>query len=144
MRIIKSSGIGAIFIVCLFSLVLLIISSCSNTTADSTVTLTWDVPTTNDDGTPFWDLAGYELFVGASPHIYGRTIKIPIGDRLLSCKEVGDNKKGLKNTTKCSYTVTGLQQGDYYFVISVYNTSGNKSGYSNEVNKTASRSIENK
>lgn len=106
--------------------------------------LTWDVPTTNTDGTPLTDLAGYELFMGTSPHNYTRTIKIPVGDSLLSCNDVGDNKDGSKKTPKCSYTVRGLQQGNYYFVISAYNSSANKSVYSNEVKKTASRSIEKK
>ena len=51
----------------------------------------------------------------------------------------GDSPIGVKiadveigNTAR--YTVTGLNDGeDYYFAVTAYNTSGNESGYSNEV-----------
>jgi hypothetical protein len=129
----------SVFVIIVLFLSLLFHSACSS--SDYTIVLIWDVPTTNTDGTPLTDLAGYELFMGTSSHKYSRTINIPIGDGLLSCKDVGDNKDGSKKITKCSYTVMGLQQGDYYFVISAYNTSGKKSVYSNEVKKTASRGI---
>jgi hypothetical protein len=111
---------------------------------DYSVMLTWDVPTTCTDGTPLTDLAGYELLMGTSPNNYSRAINIPVGDGLLSCKDASDNKNSSKKATKCSYTVTGLPQGDYYFVISAYNTYGNKSASSNEVKKTAALSMEKK
>ena len=142
MRRIKSTGINISLIVCSFFLSLVIVG-CSGT-ADNIVALTWDVPTTNTDGTPLTDLAGYELLVGTSPHNYSSTINIAVGDRLLSCKDAGDNRDSSNKITKCSYTVAGLKQGDYYFVICAYNTSGNKSAYSNEVKKTASHSTEKK
>jgi hypothetical protein len=113
---------------------LLLPSGCNS--RDYTVMLTWDVPTTNVDRTPLTDLAGYIVFIGTSPQNYSRTINIPIGDRLLSCKDTGNNEQSQKKTTKCSYTVTGLQQGDYYFAISAYNGS-KESTKSNEVKKTA-------
>jgi ABC-type glycerol-3-phosphate transport system substrate-binding protein len=54
---------------------LLIITGCggggdgsSNDSGSSTnsATLTWDAPTTNVDGTPLTDLAGYKVYYGTS------------------------------------------------------------------------------
>jgi hypothetical protein len=106
--------------------------------------LTWDVPTTNTDGTPLTDLAGYELSMGTSANNYTRTINIPAGDSLLSCKDGGYNKNSSINSARCSYTVSGLQQGEYYFAISAYNAAGKKSIYSNEVKKMATLSMHKK
>src|ERR1035437_5563828 len=110
---------SSIFMIATLFLSLLFTSGC--TSHDYTIMLTWDAPTTNTDRTPLTDLAGYELSVGTSPNNYSRTINIPVENRLLSCKNPGDNKESSKKTAKCSYTVTGLQQGDYYFVVAAYN-----------------------
>jgi len=133
---------SSIFAIMALFLLLLFPLGCSS--SDYTVMLTWDVPTTNTDGTPLTDLAGYELLMGTSPNNYSRSINIPVGDRLLSCKDDADNKNRSKKVTKCSYTVTGLPQGDYYFIISAYNSYGKKSTSSNEVKKTAAISMEKK
>jgi hypothetical protein len=116
--------------------VFILLSGCGG--CDYTVSLTWAVPSTNTNGTPLTDLAGYELLMGPSSGNYTRKIIIPAGDKLLSCEGSEDNKESSKKQTKCSYTLTGLQQGSYYFVISAYNAAGEKSVNSNEVNKTAS------
>jgi len=79
------------------------------------VTLSWDPPTTNIDGTPITDLAGYKVYYGNSSGTY--TSSIDVG-----------------NTT--TYTITGLQPGTYYFAVTAYDTSGNESDYSNEVTET--------
>ncbi len=79
------------------------------------VTLTWDAPTTNADGTPLTDLAGYKVYYGTSSRDYTKTI------------DVG-------NTT--TYQITGLSGGTYYFAVTAYDTSGNESDYSEEVSKS--------
>jgi hypothetical protein len=117
------------------------LQGCGN--PDYTVTLGWDVPTNNTDGSPLNDLAGYELSIGSSPGNYSRKIIIPLGDKLLTCNNSDVNSKP-KATAKCSYTVTGLKQGDYYLVVRAYNKIGLKSAYSNEVKKTAARIRDNK
>jgi fibronectin type 3 domain-containing protein len=62
------------------------------------------------------DLAGYSIRYGTSSRSY--TTKITVG-----------------KTTQ--YTVTGLSAGQtYYFAATAYDTSGNESGYSNEVRYT--------
>lgn len=81
-----------------------------------TVTLTWTAPTTNTDGTPLTDLAGYKLYYGKVSGTYTSVITI-----------VG-------NVT--TYTVTGLLDGTYYFVVTAYDAVGNESAYSNQVSYT--------
>jgi hypothetical protein len=80
------------------------------------VALSWDPPTTNTDGTPLTDIAGYKVYYGTASGNYSLSI------------DVG-------NVT--TYQVNNLTSGfTYYFVTTVYNTSGNESGYSNEINHT--------
>ncbi len=81
------------------------------------VTLSWDPPTTNADGTPLTDLAGYKVYYGNASGNY--TSNLDVG-----------------NVT--TYTVTGLQPGTYYFAVTAYDTSGNESDFSNEVSTTIS------
>ncbi|MEW6417445.1 MAG: DNRLRE domain-containing protein [Nitrospirota bacterium] len=78
-------------------------------------TLSWDPPTTNADGTPLLDLAGYNVYYGNTSSNYSQII------------DVG-------NIT--TYTVASLNDGTYYFAVTAYDTSGNESEYSNEVSKT--------
>jgi phosphodiesterase/alkaline phosphatase D-like protein len=70
--------------------------------------LTWN-PNTEPD------LTGYKIYFGTAAGIYGTPFV-------------------LGNQT--TYTVTGLGYGTYYFTVAAYDTSGNQSGYSNEVSKT--------
>lgn len=85
------------------------------TTFASDVTLTWQSPTTNSDGTPLTDLAGYKIYVSKASGVYADAINA--GNVL----------------TK---TLTNFCEGTYYFVATAYDTSGNESAYSNEVSKT--------
>jgi hypothetical protein len=78
-------------------------------------TLSWDPPTTNADGTPLTDLAGYKVYYGTVSGSYSQNINVG-------------------NIT--TYTVADLNNGTYYFAVTAYNTSGNESEYSNEVSKT--------
>lgn len=78
--------------------------------------LTWDPPTTNTDGTPLTDLAGYKVYYGTASGNYDTIV------------DAG-------NAT--SYTVTSLiSDVTYYFATTAYDTSANESGFSNEVSKT--------
>lgn len=83
-----------------------------------TVSLAWDAPTQNTDGSPLTDLAGYRVFYGTSSGNYSKSVY------------VGD-------TITC--VISNLSSGTtYYFVVTAYDTSGNESDYSNEVAKTTS------
>lgn len=79
------------------------------------VTLTWDAPTTNADGTPLTDLAGYKIYTSKAPGVYTEPA-IDVGNV----------------TTK---TLTNFCEGIYYFVATAYDVDGNESVYSNEVSK---------
>lgn len=79
-------------------------------------TLSWDAPTTNKDGSPLIDLAGYKVYYGTTSRNYSQNI------------DVG-------NVT--TYKVTNLTEGlTYYFAVTAYDTSRNESNYSNEASKT--------
>jgi hypothetical protein len=79
-------------------------------------TLSWDPPTTNEDGTPLTDLAGYKIYYGTSSGNYSQSV------------DVG------KVTT---FTAGNLTEGvTYYFAATAYDISANESKYSNEVSKT--------
>ncbi len=80
------------------------------------VTLSWDAPTTNEDGTPLSDLAGYIVYYGTSSGNY--TTNINVG-----------------NVT--TYQITNLADGlTYYFAVTAYDTVANQSSYSTEVSTT--------
>ncbi len=86
----------------------------SSTDTGNSAVLTWNAPTTNEDGTPLTDLAGYKIYYGMSHGKYTKVI------------DVG-------NITR--HKVKGLEPGAYYFVVTAYDTEGNESTYSNEVSK---------
>ena len=90
----------------------LTIISCSTRVLAADVTLSWSSNTEPD-------LGGYKVYYGAASHTYGNPVVI-----------------GLQT----SYTVTGLSNGTYYFSVTAYDTSGNESGFSNEVSKAISGS----
>lgn len=74
-----------------------------------TATLSWDANTESD-------LAGYKVYYGIAPGVYG----VPV--------DVG-------NVT--THVITGLEAGiTYYFAATAYDDSGNESGFSSEVSKS--------
>lgn len=81
------------------------------------VTLSWNAPTKDADGTTLKDLAGYYVYRGIQSRHYGKKIKV-----------AGDITE---------YTFTTLKKDvTYYFAVTAYDTSGNESGYSNEASMT--------
>jgi len=84
-------------------------------------TITWIAPTTNADGSPLNDLAGYRLY-------YSRT----------SGQYTGDNDE-INMPLATSYTVTipNANPGDtFYFRMTAFDTSNNESEPSNEISYT--------
>jgi hypothetical protein len=76
------------------------------------VTLTWDAPTQNDDGTSLTDLAGYRLYYGQASGVYGQSLDCGM-----------ENSKTLSGFSEC---VT------YFFSVRAYNSSGLESSPSVE------------
>ena len=81
----------------------------------ATTDIHWIPNNTNQDGTPLTDLAGYEAYCGAVSGNYTITVDIP-------------DPMATNATIDCS-TIP-----EPFIVLIAYDTSGNKSGYSNEVN----------
>ncbi len=100
----------------IYGMVLLLFIVISSSTAYAgEVTLSWNAPTTNEDGTPLTDLDGYIVYYGTASGSYSQ-----------------DTNVG--NVT--TYQVTGLTDGaTYYFSVTAYDTSGNESAYANENSK---------
>jgi len=82
------------------------------------VTLTWSAPTTNADGTPLTDLAGYKIYYGTESGNYSNIVDV-----------------GYLDGAEVSYSLE-LTDNRYYFAVTAYDTSGNESDYSNERAKT--------
>jgi PKD repeat protein len=79
----------------------------------ASVQLSWQAPTTDADGSPLTDLAGYKVYYGLRSAHYDVTLDV--GNAL-------------------SVAISGLIDGlTYYVAVTAYDTSGNESAFSNEV-----------
>ncbi len=90
-------------------------SSPSTPSQTGNVTLAWDAPTTNEDGSDLTDLAGYRVYYGTSSGSYTNSVNIG-------------------NITGA--TINSLSSGTWYFAITAYNSSGIESSYSTELSTT--------
>ncbi len=77
-------------------------------------TLSWLPPTTNANGTPLSDLAGYRIFYGTQ------------SGNLTSSRQV--NNPGI-----ATFVIDNLSAGRYYFSVAAVDVNGNTSGRSAEV-----------
>ena len=77
--------------------------------------LSWNSPTTNEDGSPLNDLAGYKLYYGSQPGQYTRVVTV--GDFMQA--EISD-----------------LNSGTWYLAVTAYDMYGNESSFSNEIYHT--------
>ncbi len=84
-------------------------------TPPNSVSLSWQAPTLNADGTPLGDLASFNIYYGSVS---------PLSDATATVVNVG-------NVT--TYTVRDLQPGVYYFAVSAVDQNGNASSLSDEV-----------
>ena len=80
--------------------------------ASGSATLSWTPPTTNTNGSPLTNLAGYRVHWGPAAGSYPNSVTL--------------NNPGLT-----SYVVESLAPGTYYFVVSARNSSGVESAMSN-------------
>ncbi|RJR15879.1 MAG: hypothetical protein C4581_11025 [Nitrospiraceae bacterium] len=91
-------------------------SSASSTgTEGGSVTLSWQAPATDENGSALNNLAGYKIYYGMSSNNYTRSI------------DVGSST---------SIVISNLSQGKWCFAVTAYNASGFESKYSNEMCKT--------
>ena len=81
--------------------------------AEGTLTVSWQPPTRNTDGTSLTDLTGYTLYYGTKPGVYTQT-------------------QSIDDPTATHAVIHGLQPGVRYFVaISANNKAGGHSALSN-------------
>jgi hypothetical protein len=80
-------------------------------------TLSWDAPTTNDDGSPLTNLAGFRVRWGQSSGNYS-------------------SSQTIMNPGLTTYVIENLANGTHYFVVTAINSTDMESDYSNEASKT--------
>jgi hypothetical protein len=84
---------------------------------NGTVTLSWNVPTTNTNGSPLTDLSGYKIDYGTSSSTLNQSISV-------------------SNPTTTAYTLQNLASGTWYFAIAAVTSDGMHSALSNVVSTT--------
>ena len=87
-------------------------------TGTGSVTLAWQPPTQNADGSLLTDLSGYNIYVGTTSSTY-------------DYMEIRLDNPGLT-----AYVVENLDPGTYYFAATAFNSSGVESAFSGEVVRT--------
>ena len=81
------------------------------------VTINWNAPTENTDGSALTDLAGFKIHYGTASGKYTQTITVG-------------------NPGLATYVVTNLAAGKYYFAVTAYSSAGTESTPSAEVSTT--------
>jgi hypothetical protein len=81
------------------------------------MTLTWNIPTENSDGTPLLDLAGFYIYYGLSWGNYSHRVRID-------------------NPSISTYLVENLLPDTYYVTATSFNSRGVESTFSNVAVKT--------
>jgi hypothetical protein len=81
------------------------------------ITLAWDSPRANAEGTALNNLAGYRIYYGLSSGVY-------------------PNKIDIADPSATEHTLYKLSPGTYYFVVTSYSDSGMESEHSKEVTIT--------
>jgi len=89
----------------------------SQSSASRTATLFWEAPSSNTNGSPLTDLAGYRIYYGTSPDELTQTVQL--------------SSVGLQ-----TYVIDGLEPGTWYFAIMALTRTGAESSLSNIVVKT--------
>jgi hypothetical protein len=89
----------------------------SGSTTASSATLRWIAPTTNTDGTPLRNLAGYEIHYGNRSLEYDRVLRVP-------------------GANVTSAVIENLGPATWYFAVLAYTSDGIESDFSAEASKT--------
>lgn len=82
-----------------------------------TATLSWEAPTTNTDGKPLTDLAGYRIYYGTDANNLVATVDL--------------DSVGLQ-----TYVIDDLGAATWYFAVRAYTSTGAESALSEVVSKT--------
>lgn len=82
----------------------------------ASVTLSWQAPTQNTDGTALTDLAGYKIYYGLDPQNFSNVIDIPTAG-------------------VTTYVVENLTPDTWYFAATALNGSGTESDFSSTITR---------
>ncbi|HWG29750.1 MAG TPA: putative Ig domain-containing protein [Steroidobacteraceae bacterium] len=85
--------------------------------ATGSATVSWVAPTTNSDGSPLTNLAGYTIHYGNSATALNQTVQVASAGAV-------------------SYVLSNLASGTWYFAVSAYTSSGSSSSLSAVASKT--------
>lgn len=97
------------------------------------VTLAWDSPSAETNQACPAQLSGYKIYMGNAPGVYSITQTLPING--LSCSPTGQaGSCGAIQT--CSYGISGLASGTWYFSVTAYDSAGTESVFSNTASHT--------
>jgi hypothetical protein len=96
--------------------VLISLLSVQNAFPTTAIALHWMAPTSNTDGSPLNNLAGFKIHYGTSSGTYTNSIDVGYAD---------------------SYTLSNLPDATYYIAATDYDSLGRESDYSNEVIRTS-------
>jgi len=91
--------------------------STGTTTGTGIATLSWTPPTTNSDGMPLTDLAGYRVYYGSDPQSLTQSVTISA-------------------TGLTTYVIGNLSTGTWYFALKSYNSANVESSLSPVVSTT--------
>jgi len=94
-------------------------SATAQSAGGQTATLFWEAPTSNTNGSPLTDLAGYRIYYGSNPRELVQTVQI--------------SSTGLQ-----TYVIDDLAPGTWYFAVMAIARNGAESTLSNIVVKTIS------
>ena len=86
----------------------------TTTDSSSAVTLAWEAPTQNSNGTPITGLAGYKIHYGTASQDYTQVVSVA-------------------NPSLSRYVLDSLPSGTYYFAITAFNSQGIESPLSGEI-----------
>lgn len=90
----------------------------------ATVTVTWQAPTTNTDGTAYTDPGGFKVYYGP----------VSRGTATHPSVFLYPNVVTVASPTATTFTFSA-PTGTYYMSVTAFNTSGVESNYSNEILK---------
>lgn len=108
----------------IFSILFGIISLLPMQAKAADVSINWQAPTENIDGTPLTDLAAFKVYIGTESRNYTQTISINDPSR-----------------TSATATITlpvNPGENTFYIAMTAIDDDGNESGYSNEITRVIS------
>jgi hypothetical protein len=97
------------------------------------VTLAWDSPSAELGQECPEVIAGYKLYTGNAPGVYTSTQTLPIND--IDCIQTGQSGACGAILT-CTHRIENLGAGTWHFSLTVYNSAGIESVFSNNLEYT--------